>query len=138
MQKLLNLLRWLDNNLVKILVTGFIFIAPLYPKFPLKFIEYTYIAIRLEDLYIFAITAVFFLQVLRKKESINWKFAIPFVIFWIAVFSSFIWGYYFQHSIRQQLFEVGLLHSMRRVEYMIVFFIAASTVKSKKDFLRYI
>jgi len=33
-----------------------------------------------------------------------------------------------------QLPHLGLLHSLRRVEYMIMFFIASSVIKTKKDF----
>lgn len=138
MKKLISWLRWLDNNLVTILVVGFLFIVPLYPKFPLKAIEYTYISLRLEDLYIFLTTIIFFVQVLRKKEQLNMRYFLLFFAFWCAVFISYLWGYFIQHTIRPQLMQVALLHSLRRIEYMIPFFIALSTVKSLKHFYRYI
>ncbi len=130
------LLKWLDTNLIKILCVGYIFLIPLYPKLPLKMINYTYIAIRLEDVYVAALAIVFAVQLLRRKITLHRKFVIPFLIFWGAVFASFLWGYFVQKTI---IFKhLGLLHSLRRVEYMAMFFIFASSIRTKKDFLFYL
>jgi hypothetical protein len=138
MKKLINWLTWLDNNLLKILITLFIFVIPLYPKLPLKLIEYTYIAVRLDDIYVGFVVAVFFIQLLRGKVKIDRYFLILFITFWAAVFASFAVGYFLQHTLRQQLFQIGLLHSGRRVQYMIFFFIGFTTVKKKEDLLFYV
>ncbi len=133
MRKLLN---WFDNNLIKLLCIGYIFVIPLYPKLPVKMINYTYIAVRGEDFYVVALAIIFFIQLLRKKIVLQKKFLIPFLIFWVAVFTSFVWGFFVQKTI---LFKhLGLLHSLRRVEYMSMFFIFASSIRSKKDFLFYL
>ena len=133
MRKLLN---WLDNNLIKLLCIGYIFVIPLYPKLPVKMINYTYIAVRVEDFYVAALAAAFFIQLLRHKITLQKKFLIPFLIYWAAVFASFAWGFFVQKTI---LFKhLGLLHSLRRVEYMSMFFIFASSIRSKKDFLFYL
>ena len=99
MKKLTNWLRWFDDNILKILLIGYIFIIPLYPKFPLRLIEYTYIAIRVDDLITCLIAAVFFLQLIRGKVQIDKKFAVLFCAFWAAVFASFAVGYFLQASI---------------------------------------
>lgn len=138
MKKLTNWLRWFDDNILKILLIGYIFIIPLYPKFPLRLIEYTYIAIRVDDLITCLIAAVFFLQLIRGKVQIDKKFAVLFCAFWAAVFASFAVGYFLQGSIRQQLMQVSLLHSMRRVQYMLFFFVAYTTVKKKEDLFLYL
>lgn len=133
MKKLLN---WLDNNLIKLLCVGYIFLIPLYPKLPLKMINYTYIAVRFEDLYVALLALIFIIQLLRKKITLQKKFIIPFLVFWGAVFLSFLWGYFVQKTI---IFKhLGLLHSLRRVEYMSMFFIFASSIRTKKDFLFYL
>lgn len=130
------LIKWFDDNLLKILCIGYIFIIPLYPKLPLKMINYTYIAVRMEDLYVAGLALVFIIELLRRKITLYKKFIIPFLIFWTAVFSSFLWGFFIQKTI---IFKhLGLLHSLRRVEYMAMFFIFASSIQSKKDFLFYI
>ena len=136
MPKLLKFLKILDDNLIKILLVGFIFLVPLWPKLPIKMINYTYIAIRLEDIYLAIMAFIFVIQLIRKKVTINKIFALLFGIFWIAVFSSFYWGGFVGKTI--EFLHLGLLHSLRRVEYMIVFFIAFSTIKTKKDFIQLI
>ncbi|MFA6017261.1 MAG: O-antigen ligase family protein [Patescibacteria group bacterium] len=132
MSKLLNWFKQIDENLVKILLIGFIFFVPLWPKLPFKMINYTYIAIRLEDFYLAILAFVFFIQLLRKKVSLNKKFILPFILFLSVVFISFVWNAYVSKMI--EFPHLGLLHSLRRVEYMIMFFIAASVIKTKKDF----
>lgn len=132
MAKLWRLLKIIDDNLLKILLVFFIFFIPLYPKFPLKTVNFTYIAIRLEDLYLTLITAVFLLQLLRKKVVLNKFFLKPIIIFWTSVFISYLIGLYLTKTVVFP--QVGLLHVLRRVEYMIVFFIAGSTIKSINDF----
>lgn len=132
MRKLSNWFKQLDTNLVKTLLIGFIFFVPLWPKLPFKMINYTYIAIRIDDIYLAILAFVFAFQLLRKKVSLNKKFILPFALFFISVFASFIWNAYVVKNM--QLPHLGLLHSLRRVEYMIMFFIASSVIKTKKDF----
>ncbi len=132
MNKLLGFLKFLDNNLIKILLSVFIFLVPLWPKLPIKMIDYTYIAIRLEDIYLVVMLLIFIIQLLRKKVFLNKKFILPFAFFWIAVFISFFWNTFISKTIIYP--HLGFLHSLRRVEYMLVFFIALSVIKTKKDF----
>lgn len=136
MQKLLKSLRWIDTHLLKILVIGFIFLIPLYPKLPVRMINYTYIAIRVEDFYLVFVGILFGIQFLRKKVIMPWKMFFLFLAYWIAVFASFVWGYYFQKTII--IDHLGFLHSVRRIEYMLIFFVAYSTIRSRKDFFLYL
>lgn len=136
MGKLIKWLKWLDDNLVKILVAGFIFLIPLYPKFPLKFIDYTYISIRLEDVYVALIALVFLVQLIRKKVQLNQRFLLTIVLFWVAVMISFLWGAYIQKTVIYK--HLGFLHSLRRIEYSLIFFLITSTSKSRKDFIFYL
>jgi len=135
MKKLIRLLKWLDDNLIKILILVFIFLIPLYPKIPIKMINFTYIAIRLEDFYIAFLTIIFLIQILRKKYKLNRQFFILFILYWIAVFISSLWGIYIGKTI--DIKHLGFLHALRRIEYMIIFFIALSAIKEKKDFFFY-
>ncbi|OGK08421.1 hypothetical protein A2767_05955 [Candidatus Roizmanbacteria bacterium RIFCSPHIGHO2_01_FULL_35_10] len=135
MEKLIKWLRWVDNNLVKLLAAAFIFLIPLYPKFPLKFIDYTYISIRLEDVFVALISFVFIVQLFRKKVDLNKQFLILIVSFWAAVMLSFLWGAFVQKTVIYK--HLGFLHALRRIEYSLIFFIITSTIKSRKDFLFY-
>ncbi len=136
MGKLTKWLRWLDDNLIKILLVGYIFIIPLYPKFPIRIVSYTYIAIRMEDFYVAFLFLVFLIQLLRKKITLKKEFLFLFFSFWGAIFLSFLAGAFLQKTII--LKHLGFLHTARRFEYMAVFFIAASTINSKKNFFTYL
>ena len=136
MQKLGKFLKWIDENLLKIIITFFIFFIPLYPKLPLIDIEYTYIYIRFEDLFLALIYFVFLVQFLRKKVRFNWSFFFLFLFFWLSVFISFYLGFFVLKTIPVNY--IGLLHSLRRIEYMGIFFVAYASVKNKKDFFYYL
>ncbi|MCS6956474.1 MAG: O-antigen ligase family protein [Patescibacteria group bacterium] len=136
MEKLLKLIKFIDKNILKWLFVGFIFFAPLWPKIPVKIINYTYIALRADDIYLAILTLVFLIQLLRKKVILEKKFFILFSLFWIFVFSSFLWNIYISKNIEYT--HLGFLHSLRRIEYMIVFFISYSLIKTKKDFFQII
>lgn len=135
MKKLTASLKWLDNNLMKVLTVFFIYLIPLYPKFPLQMLRDTYISIRLDDIFVALYAVVFIIQLFRKKVTLNASFLPLFILYWIAIFLSFVWGFYIQHSIIFQY--VGFLNAARRVEYMMIFFIVASTIRSRDDFFFY-
>jgi len=127
------LLKWLDNNIIKVLVIAFAFIVPLYPKLPLKMVNYTYVAIRLEDVFFALMATIFAIQFLRKKVTISGKFLRLFMVFWVSVLLSTLYGIYIQKTII--IPHLGWLHALRRVEYMSLFFMALATIRSKKDFI---
>src|SRR3989339_328358 len=135
MNKLSKFLKVVDENLLKVMLAIFIFMVPLWPKLPIKMINYTYIAIRLEDIFLVLMSLVFIVQLIRKKVKLNTTFLWIFVIYWLAVFASAFWGIFIGKTI--QFYHLGLLHSLRRVEYMIVFFIASSIIRNKKDFFKF-
>jgi len=132
MKKLLKLVKKIDENLVRFLLIFFIFFIPLWPKLPIKNINYTYIALRGDDLFLAFLSLVFFIQLIRKKVSLNKTYLILFIIYWLAVFTSTLWGIFIGKTV--EFYHLGFLHSLRRVEYMIVFFIASSIIKTKEDF----
>lgn len=132
MQKLFKLLKTIDEAALKFLLILFIFLIPLYPKLPLLGVQYTYIAIRADDFLILFITIAFIIQLIRKKVVLNKKFIKPVLLFWGAVFISFIWNCYIVKTMPYR--QVAFLHAVRRVEYMMIFFIAASTIRNRRDF----
>ena len=136
MNKLSRFLKFLDNNLIKILLSIFIFLVPLWPKLPIRMIDYTYIAIRLEDIYLVIMSIAFIIQIIRKKLKLNKTFLWLFVLYWLAVFASALWAIFIGKTV--VLYHLALLHSLRRVEYMIVFFIASSIISNKKDFFLFL
>lgn len=130
MKKLINWLKWIDDNLISILLVGFILIIPLYPKLPFHFITYTYVSIRLEDLYVFFLYSVFMIQLLRKKITLNKYLLYPIIFFWLAVFASFLYHVYLVKDFPYR--QLAFLHTLRRVEYMGIFFVAAALSNQKR------
>ncbi len=133
MQKLKNWLKRIDDALLHLSLIIFIFLIPLYPKLPLIHVEYTYISIRADDFLISLISLIFLVQLIRKKVILNRQFLIPIFLFWGAVLVSFIWSNYVVKTMPYH--PVSFLHALRRIEYMLVFFIAASSIKSRRDFM---
>jgi len=136
MKKLTNWFKWLDNNILKYYLYVFIFFIPLWFKFPLIDIEFTYISIRLDDVFIALLYLLFIIQVLRKKVKPRYKFLIPIILFWIAVFTSFFLAHYVFKTV--PIYMIGIFHTLRRIEYMFVFFVAMASVDSKATFIQYI
>ncbi len=136
MKKLKNLFRWLDNNILSVLVGIFIFLIPLYPKIPIRTVNYTYIAVRIEDIFAALLFIIYIIQIIRKKVTIDKKFLLLFALYWGAVFLSAFFNIFVTKII--YIKHLGLLHAARRVEYMGIFLIILSIVKTKKAFLKYI
>lgn len=135
MNKLLKWFKWFDNNILKMLVVLFIVLIPLYPKLPIIDIEYTYIYIRFEDFFVSLIYFVFFVQLLRKKVTITNKMWIPMALFWIAAIASFLYGHEVLKTV--EVGYIGMLHAGRRIEYMLIFIVATTLIKSREDFMFY-
>ncbi len=132
----MKLLKKIDDNLLKGLLTLFIFFIPLYPKFPFQIVNFTYIAIRLDDFMVALVVFAFIVELIRGKISLNdLKFKKPILVFWAIVFAAFLSGMFITKTIDYTF--IGFLHAVRRVQYMIVFFIATAAVKSVRDFKFY-
>ena len=133
------LLKWHDAYTLKILVGVLIAFIALYPKLPSINIQNTWVYIRLEDFLIFATVAIWFLQLLRKKVSIFKPLGISIGIYWLFGLISLIWAIFYLAPNLPQLFpHVAILSYFRRIEYMILFFVAFSTIKNKNDLRDYI
>ncbi len=117
----------LKNNFFWLLLALMVFI-PLYPKFPLVPVAGTYISIRLEDLLIAILSAIWFaIKISQIKNILRQPIFRIIVIFWILGFLSYISAYYITFTINPSL---GFLHLLRRVEYMVLFLMAATTISS--------
>jgi hypothetical protein len=121
----------LEENLLKYGTAAIIMAIPLYPKFPVIRIPSTYVAIRLED-FLIALVALFWLFTLLPqrwkffKDDLNRTIFAYLLIGFLSLLSAvFITQTVIPH--------IALLHTVRRVEYLIVFFIIAASVKTKDD-----
>lgn len=110
------------------LFLGLLVFIPLYPKFPLVNIPLTYVAIRLEDLFI-AIGFVLAILIQFPRITRLFKMAIfqSFALYWFIGLVSLISAIYITYTVSPHL---GFLHWLRRIEYMSLFFMALTAIKT--------
>lgn len=133
------LLQFLDNYLLKIGVSLIIAFIPLYPKLPSIAITHTWVYIRLEDFLICAVVIFWFVQLLRKKVTIPFSLSIPFAMYWCIGLSSLLFSILFIGPHLANFFpKIAALQYARRIEYMILFFVGFSSVRTKKDIRDYL
>lgn len=133
------ILHFYDTYALKIGIAFLIIFTALYPKLPSVHIIRTWVYIRLEDFVILAVTNLWLIQLLRKKVKLSKPLTIPVVLYWIAGLASLTYSIiYIGPQLMNYFPHVAALNYLRRIEYMVLFFIALSTVKSKKDIRDYI
>ncbi|MBU1071186.1 hypothetical protein KKG65_02105, partial [Patescibacteria group bacterium] len=107
------------NSLFKYIGATILIFTPLYPKFPLFFLPFSTVAIRAEDLLI-AISIFILILVYKKNLQKN----LPPITYQILVY----WGVGLLSTISAILITqnvnplLTILHFLRRVEYMSLFF----------------
>ncbi|HUS51886.1 MAG TPA: hypothetical protein VMX77_00285, partial [Candidatus Bathyarchaeia archaeon] len=136
MRKLLN---WLDKYILEIGIAILLLFIPLYPKLPLLDVSNTWVYIRVEDLLVAALVGVWLVQVWRRKNTWKAPLTIPIAVYWLAGGVSVLFSLLFLKNKLANFFpHLAILHLLRRIEYMIVFFIAASTIKDTSRVKRYL
>lgn len=133
------LLKWHDAYTLKILVSFLILFTALYPKLPSIHIVRTWVYIRVEDFFILAVALIWLIQLFRRKVTIPVWIGGAIGTYWLVGLCSLIFSIIF---IAPHLFNffphIAALNYIRRIEYMILFFIAFSTIKSIKDVKDYV
>jgi len=134
MQKLLKKLK--IETLIKYGVAAILIAVPLYPKFPFINVPGTYVSIRLEDFLILVVSALWGIYMIpRLKEFFKNRINQSILLFLAVALVSTIAGIFLTQTV---VLHIGLLNWVRRVEYLMGFFIVATTLKSKKDLIFYI
>lgn len=119
------------NNLIFYALIGLSVFIPLYPKFPLAEVTGTYVAVRLEDLLILALVVMWGLvNITKVRKILSLTVTQVFLLFWFIGFASVVSGILLTNTIEPHL---GFLHFFRRIEYMLPFFVAATTISSLKQ-----
>ena len=133
------LLKFYDTYALKALVCFLILFTALYPKLPSIHIIRTWVYIRLEDFFILATVIVWLIQLVRRKVTVPWPFVIPIGAYWIVGLASVVFSIIFIGPHLLNFFpHLAVLSYLRRIEYMILFFVAFSTIKSSKDVRDYV
>jgi len=132
---MLKRLESLEGAFLKYGVAALLIVIPLYPKFPLFQIPGSWVAVRAEDFLIVFVSLIWIFSQFRQrfeflKDSLN-----KTIIFYFLVgFASFVSALFITRSI---IPHIGLFHTLRRIEYMIVFFIMVSSIKKIRDVIFY-
>ncbi|MCL5439116.1 MAG: O-antigen ligase family protein [Patescibacteria group bacterium] len=132
----MKMLKWISSNILFIITLFLLAFIPLYPKIPLLGIEHTWVYIRVEDVIILVTGLIWLTHVILRKVSIKTPITIPIIIFWIIGLISTIYAIFFIFPYMINVFSnVAILHYLRRIEYILLFFVAYSSIKSKKYLL---
>lgn len=124
------LLKWFDNNFLKIAVGVLLAVVALLPKFPLMDIKHTWVYIRFEDFLVLLFSIGWLWLLARKKASIKSPISLVIIIYWLMGGLSLVYALLFLKNALANFYpNVALLHYLRRIEYLMVFFIALSAVK---------
>jgi len=125
----------LTASWLKYLVAALFIFVPLYPKFPLFFLSKSSVAVRAEDFIIFFAAIVLFFNYLDKRliPQKNQLF-LPIVTYWLIGGLSLLSAAIITQSISLPL---GVLHWLRRIEYMIGYFLVYQAVKNNPDNKRF-
>ncbi|MFH1840809.1 MAG: O-antigen ligase family protein [Candidatus Shapirobacteria bacterium] len=133
------LLGWFDKHFLQFGVAFLLLLIPLYPKLPLIEVEHTWVYIRLEDFAVALLTFFWLIQIRRKKLNFRvplWSFI---AFFWFVGGISLLFTFLVLRQHLANFFpQVAFLHYLRRIEYLVVFLIAASSIKSGKTLLIYL
>jgi len=132
------LIAWIDNHVLKIGVTLILVVVAIYPKFPVIDIPNTWVYIRFEDFLITGVLAVWLIQFLRKKVSLATPLTRPIFAFLLAGGVSTVWAIVFNRLGAEFFPHLAVLHWVRRIEYLAVFFLVYTTVRSWGDFKDYL
>ncbi|MEI8067862.1 MAG: hypothetical protein WCG91_02870 [Candidatus Shapirobacteria bacterium] len=118
-------------NIFKSIIAILIVFIPLYPKFPLTNVAGTYVAIRIDDIVI-AITILIFgiYQLWKRFPFTKIKISRLFLVYFLAIIATTINAILIYQTEPRNIL---ILHMLRRFEYMSLFFIAISAIKSIKD-----
>ena len=132
MKKLIN---WCKEHIFLITALFLVAFIPLYPKLPLINVIRTWVYIRFED-FLVAVAGIFLvIDVIRKRAlpktplttPIFWYFGIGFLCLLNAL------CIIFPNNPNQFFPHLAILHYLRRIEYMLVFFVAFKGLVGKKN-----
>ena len=133
------MLKHLKSPTVNILSLGIIVLLlfiPLYPKFPLLNVMGTYVAIRAEDVLIVLLLLIWFFHQLRLGfPSLKDKVGKLIILYWIVGFLSLLSALFITKNVVP---HIAVLHFLRRVEYMSLFFVALASIRSLENVKSYL
>lgn len=133
MQRLID---WCKTNWQILVVAFFLAFIPLYPKLPLFDIVQTWVYIRLEDILVGVAVAVWLIAKIRARAPPKGTLVGPIAWYWgvgLLVLAASI--LFIGPKIPEFYPHLALLHYLRRIEYMVLFFVAYDITRRHKEAL---
>lgn len=122
----------LKFNIFRPILAILLLFIPLYPKFPLFSVDNTYVSIRLDDIVVSI--CLFFLvvdQLKHKFTLIKTPIAKLMIIYFSALIISLLNAIFI---LKTDYPNILFLHTLRKIQYMLLAFIAIKAITTKKDF----
>lgn len=134
------LLQWSINNLPFIGTLVLLALIPLYPKLPLIGIIRTWVYIRLEDfITAFFIGTFILLTLLKRGTLMKTPLTVPVGLYWfVGIISSIYSVLFIGPKLTGYFPHLVAFHFIRRIEYMMLFFVAFAAVLKRPDRLKWI
>ena len=122
-------------NILSLIIIALLIFVPLYPKFPLFNVKGTYVAIRIEDFFVAFAVFVWFLGEF-KQGFLSFKNRVGqlILLYWLVGGLSLLSALLITKNITPHL---ALLHFLRRIEYMSLFFVAFCSLKRLEEVKSY-
>ena len=135
LERMKKLFAWFDDHFIKWATLFLLFFIPLYPKLPLIDISKTWVYIRLEDFLVIVVVGIFLLtKFIRRRSPFQTPLTIPILLYWgIGLLSVVFSITVLRRTIPHFFPHLVVLHYLRRLEYMVIFFLAAATIRSVRD-----
>lgn len=131
-------MKQVETYLRKVLFWGVLFLfvfIPLYPKFPLFGVSGTFVAIRLEDLFIFVTVVIWVLYLVlseKYKQILQERLTQLLLLFFFTGLVSTISGIFLTNSVE---FHISILHYLRRIEFMFLLPVVATVIQTRKQLI---
>jgi len=124
---------FLSQNVLFLITLFILAFIPLYPKLPLVDVKNTWVYVRVEDFLILGVLALWVFLLMKRKISLKTPLTIPIFAFWILGAISTIHGIILIFPNLANVFpNVAFLSYLRHIEYLSLFFVGYSSIRSKK------
>ena len=124
-----------EINLLSLGVIALLLFIPIYPKFPTFNVTGTYVAIRAEDFVVVFVLLLWFVNQIRLGfPSLKDRVGKMILLYWLVGFLSLLSALFITKNIVP---HIAFLHFLRRIEYMSLFFVALSSVRSIQNVKSY-
>jgi len=124
-----------EINLLSLGVIALLLFIPIYPKFPTFNVTGTYVAIRAEDFVVVFVLLLWFVNQIRLGfPSLKDRVGKMILLYWLVGFLSLLSALFITKNV---LPHIAFLHFLRRIEYMSLFFVALSSVRSIQNVKSY-